>query len=219
MAGYVGKYKGSFKRGAKGKDCAAVKRTLKRIQKNERIKHTQNFGGEAEKALKVFQKNHDLRPDGIYGPVTHRKLAPMMRGYEIWLYKRAPVRQSAIATWVVMGPNADRKGVATKGVVKDFVSKVAHEFGAPVIITTGTNHNQYVAGTDHQSQHWTGDAADVGMYGSNLTKLGQAALRAAGMPAAQAFFCRGGVYNVGGKNILFNTNVGGNHYNHCHMGV
>ena len=147
MAGYVGKYKGSFKRGAKGKDCAAVKRTLKRIQKNERIKHTQNFGGEAEKALKVFQKNHDLRPDGIYGPVTHRKLAPMMRGYEIWLYKRAPVRQSAIATWVVMGPNADRKGVATKGVVKDFVSKVAHEFGAPVIITTGTNHNQYVAGT------------------------------------------------------------------------
>jgi len=219
MAGYKGPYKGSFKKGGKGKDCAAVKRCLKRIQHNDKINLSQHFGGEAAQALKRFQKNHDLHPDGIYGPVTHRKLAPLMRGYEVWLYKRAPRRQSALSTWVVMGPDADRPGMHTKQAVKDFVSKAAHQFGAPVIITRGTNHNQYVLGTHRQSQHWTGDAADVGMYGRQLTKFGRSALVAAGMPAWQAAFCRGGVYNVGGKNILFNTTIGGNHYNHCHIGI
>jgi hypothetical protein len=56
------------------------------------------------------------------------------------------------------------------------------------------------------------------MLGSNLGKLGRAALVAAGMPAWRAAFCRGGVYNVNGWNILFNTYIGGNHYNHCHAG-
>jgi hypothetical protein len=199
MAGYTGPYKGAFKYGASGKDCSAVKRCLKRIQPNDKIKISKKFGGAAVEALKRFQKANGLKADGVYGPRTHRKLAPKMRGYEIWLYKRMPYRQSVRSTWVVMAPYADRRGKATNQATKDFVSKVAKEFGSPLVITCGTNHNQYVKGTNRESQHWQGNAADIAMW--------------------RSWTCRGGVYNVGGKNILFNTTVGGNHYNHLHTGI
>lgn len=218
MAGYTGPYKGVFKQGAHGKDCAAVKRCLKRLQNDPQITFSRTFGPAGVNALRKFQKNHKLSVDGVYGPKTHKTMAPLMRGYEIRLYTKAEPRQSTIKTWVLMAPGADRPGVPTKQRVKDFVSKTAHIFGRPLIITTGTNHNQYVAGTSRQSEHWTGDAADVAMYGGDLTKLGRSALQAAGMSHAEALRCYGGVYNVGGWNILFNTSVGGNHYNHCHMG-
>jgi hypothetical protein len=220
VAGYNGPYKGAFKHGAKGKDVSAVKRCLKRRQHNNAIKiRSKTFGKASVDALKVFQKKHDLKADGVFGPATFKKMAPLMRNYEVWLYKRAPYRPTVRTTWVVMAPGADRKGAATKQTTKDFVSKVAHENGSVLVITTGTNHNQYVAGSTRQSQHWTGDAADIAAYGTKLTKLGQAALRAAGMSKARSWTCRGGVYNIGGKNILFNTTVGGNHWNHLHVGV
>jgi hypothetical protein len=219
MAGYVGPYKGPFTKGANGKDCAAVKRCLKRLQHNEHLTQSREFGEVAVKELRAFQKHHKLMVDGVYGPKTHATMAPLMRGYEVLLYKQQEVRESLHDTWYVLAPGADRPGVSTHQKVKDFVTKVAHLYGHPLVITTGTNHNQYVLGTNHESAHWQGNAADVGMYGSQLTRLGQCALRAAGMPAAEAARAKGGVYNVGGWNILFNTTVGGNHYNHCHMGT
>jgi hypothetical protein len=218
MAGYKGPFKGTFHQGATGKDCAAVGRCLKRLQHNNAIKNTRTFGKAKSNALKTFQKNHKLLPDGIFGKSTFEKMAPLMRNYEIFLYKRAAVRQNVIKHWSIMAPGADRRGVATHKNVKAFVAKTAHIYGHPLIITTGTNHNQFVAGTTRESAHWKGNAADVAMYGGSLTKLGRCALVAAGMPAWQAAFCRGGVYNVGGWNILFNTTIGGNHFNHCHMG-
>jgi hypothetical protein len=219
MAGYTGPYKGTFKYGSSGKDCAAVKRCLKRLQKNNAIRLSRKFGKPAADALKRFQKNHDLTPDGVYGPKTHAKLAPRMRGYEVLLYKQAKPRAKVRASWVITAPNADRAGKPTHQSVRDFVSKVAHEYGEVLTITCGTNHNRYVLGTNRESQHWQGNAADIAKYGASLTKLGQAALRAAGMTKAQAAQCRGGVYNINGKNILFNTRVGGNHYNHLHVGI
>lgn len=218
MAGYVGPYKGPFKEGASGKDCAAVKRCLKRLQHNENITFSRSFGQVATAELRKFQKAHKLTQDGVYGPRTHAAMAPLFIGYEVLLYKQAVVRTTLHPDWAVLAPGADRPGVHTKQGVQDFVSRVAHLYGHPLVITTGTNHNEFVLGTNRQSAHWTGDAADVGMYGSQLTHLGQCALQAAGMTAVQAKRCTGGVYNVGGWNILFNTNVGGNHYNHCHMG-
>lgn len=219
MAGYSGPFKGVFKQGDEGQDCAAVKRCLKRIGNNTAIKGGRSFGKASSDALKRFQTKHKLEPDGVYGLKTHRAMAPLMRGYEVFLYKRAPVRESALSTWVVMAPNADRKGVSTHQEVKDFVSKIAHQYGHPLIIGTGTNHNQYVLGTKRESEHWTGHAADIPMYGANLTKLGRAALVAAGMPKLQAMVCRGGIYNIGNKQVIFNTMSGGNHYNHCHVSV
>jgi hypothetical protein len=216
---YTGKYKGSFKYGSKGKDCAAVKRTLKRLQNNPKIKYSRTFGTAAANALKAFQRNHQLTPDGVFGPQTFKKMAPLMQGYEVVLYKQASPRSKVRASWVIMAPYADRAGKATHQTVKDFVSKIAHEYGEVLTITCGTNHNQYVLGTNRESQHWQGNAADIGKYGAALTRLGQAALRAAGMSRAEAARCTGGVYNVNGKNILFNTRVGGNHYNHLHVGI
>lgn len=134
--------------------------------------------------------------------------------------------------WAKIGAGANREGVSTKPAVFNAVARIARQLGQPLTISTGTNHYQMVRNADgsstgRQSQHWTGDAADI-VYGHGtgpdnidpaLTKLGQAALIAAGMPPAEARKSFGGVYNVGGWNILFNTSQNGNHYNHLHVGV
>jgi hypothetical protein len=74
------------------------------------------------------------------------------------------------------------------------------------------------------SDHWDGWGADIPASGAALTRLGQSALIALGMPEAQARKAKGGIYNLKyGKRrrvqIIFNTNEGGNHYNHLHIGV
>lgn len=114
---------------------------------------------------------------------------------------------------------ADRAGVRTKAHVITFVRRIAAIFGGPLTIGTGTNHNQFVVGTNHESDHWTGNAADIPATGATLTRLGQCALIAAGMSPNEASKQSGGVFNVNGVNILFNTLVGGNHFNHCHVGL
>ena len=125
-----------------------------------------------------------------------------------------------VKKWVIKNPGMDRQGTPTKAPVIDFVARVAQLYGAPLAIGTGSNHRQYVAG-EHGvvSDHWYGDAADIPASGDALTRLGQEALIAAGMPEKEARKATGGVYNVGGYNILFNTKVGGNHYNHLHVGL
>lgn len=121
--------------------------------------------------------------------------------------------------WVVMAQGADRADVRTTPYVLGFVGSVGSIFGRKLTIGTGTQHNQFVAGTNRQSDHWYGDAADIPMAGKSLTRLGQSALIAAGAAPKWARKQKGGVYNINGYNILFNTNVGGNHYNHLHVGM
>jgi len=120
---------------------------------------------------------------------------------------------------VTLSANADRSGVEIHPEVVNFVQSIAGLYGRPLTIGTGTNHNQYVVGTHRQSDHWTGWAADVPASGAALTKLGQDALIAAGADPRWARKQTGGVFNIGGKQILFNTKVGGNHYNHLHVGL
>ena len=128
-------------------------------------------------------------------------------------------------------PGADRAGVTTKVQVREIVAKIAQYYGKPLTITTGSNHNQYVmqngVSTGTISNHWAGDAADI-LFGHGtgpdnvdpaLTKLGQDALIVAGMPVDEARKQQGGAFQVGVYNILFNTGIGGNHYNHLHVGV
>jgi hypothetical protein len=45
--------------------------------------------------------------------------------------------------------------------VLDFLRLIAGSTSEDIIVGTGTNHNQYVAGSSNQSDHWTGDAADL----------------------------------------------------------
>jgi hypothetical protein len=102
-----------------------------------------------------------------------------------------------------------------------FVKQVAGVYGSSLTIWDNSTHNKYVSGTNNTvvSQHWSGDAADVPASGAELTRLGQSALIAAGMSPAAASRETGGAYNVGGVNILFNTNIGGNHFDHLHVGL
>lgn len=126
-----------------------------------------------------------------------------------------------VSKWVTEAPGADRQGVPTKPAVFTVVAGIAQVFGKPLVIGTGSKHNQFVLGSDppRQSQHWTGDAADIPATGNELTRLGRAALMYAGMSPAEAAQQNGGVYNLGGLQILFNTMSGGNHFNHLHVGV
>ena len=137
----------------------------------------------------------------------------------------------------ILAPGADRSGAHTKARVIAFVRRIAAVYGHGLVITTGTNHNQYVAGSHRQSQHWTGDASDIGRttdgtsfsgtqanHNPELTKLGQAALEAAGWSKSRARAITGGLYDITFANgskvqIIFNTLEGGDHFNHLHVGV
>lgn len=120
---------------------------------------------------------------------------------------------------VTLSAGADRPGMKTQQPVIDFASRVAGVYGQPLTIGTGTQHNEFVKGTRRQSAHWTGRAADIPSSGDDLTRLGQAALIAAGMPRAKALKQTGGLFNIGPYQVIFNTNEGGNHFNHLHVGV
>lgn len=117
---------------------------------------------------------------------------------------------------VIEPASADRPGVATQPVVKRFVAEIAGLVGHPLTIGTGTNHSRMTV-NGNVSDHWSGHAADIPATGAELIRLGQAALVAAGMSPAQARKQRGGLYNVGGHQIIFNTHIGGNHTNHLHV--
>ena len=70
-----------------------------------------------------------------------------------------------------------------------------------------------------RSAHADGNAADIPSTGDALIRRGRAALVAAGMPPAQAAKAKGGLYNIGGYQIIFATNEGGNHFDHVHVGL
>jgi hypothetical protein len=121
--------------------------------------------------------------------------------------------------WVTVAASANRAGMALRPEVTSFVSSIAQIYGKPLTIGTGTNHNEYVVGTHRESAHWTGWAADVPSSGAALTKLGQAALVAAGADPKWAAKQKGGLFNIGGYQVIYNTNTGGNHWNHLHVGL
>jgi hypothetical protein len=133
---------------------------------------------------------------------------------------------------VKFSSSADRPGAHTQALTKDFLARVAGFSHRTIEVGTGTNHNQFVAGTHRQSDHWTGNAADLPMpVDSKIGDLTAAhALEAAGVPWSHAIQMaqKGGVFNVTPKSgefkgrrvqVLWKTMVGGNHHNHVHVGV
>lgn len=120
--------------------------------------------------------------------------------------------------YVRLAAGADRHGVHTTSEVKQFVGELGARMRRPLTITTGTNHNQMTV-NGNQSDHWTGHAADIAMSGAALTRAGRQALILAGMSPAQARKVKGGLFNIGGYQIIFNTHEGGNHWNHLHIGL
>lgn len=125
-----------------------------------------------------------------------------------------------IGKWVNIAGGADRAGVETSHGVLKAVAGIASIFGHPLTITTGSNHSQYTT-SGNVSAHWSGHAADIAASGNKLKRMGFAALVYAGVNRRQArkMAQQGGLFNVGGYQIIFRTNEGGNHWNHLHVGL
>jgi hypothetical protein len=110
---------------------------------------------------------------------------------------------------VKFSPNADRPGVKTQQITRDFLERVAGFSHRTLSVGTGTNHNQMTKIGDLTAAH---------------------ALEAAGVPWSQAIRMaqKGGVFNITPKKgqfkghrvqVLWKTMVGGNHHNHVHVGI
>lgn len=120
--------------------------------------------------------------------------------------------------FVRLASGADRGGVHTHAQVKQFVGELGSMLGHPLTITTGTNHNRMTV-NGNVSAHWDGFAGDIAMSGKALTRAGRQALILAGMDPRKAAKVKGGLFNIGGYQIIFNTTEGGNHWNHLHVGI
>jgi hypothetical protein len=117
---------------------------------------------------------------------------------------------------VRIAPGADRAGVPISKSVVNFVREISGLAGRPLTITTGSNHSRMTT-SGNVSDHWSGHAADIAMSGRLLTHMGQIALIAAGAGRKWAKRQTGGLFNINGHQIIFNTMEGGNHFNHLHV--
>lgn len=117
-------------------------------------------------------------------------------------------------TFRISGPNPGR----LKPALKAYARAVAGAYGSPLTGSDGTGHSKMTT-SGNVSAHFSGNATDMPARGAKLTRMGQAALIAAGMNPKKARRIKGGLHNVGGKQIIFNTNTGGNHFDHLHIGL
>jgi hypothetical protein len=106
--------------------------------------------------------------------------------------------------------------------IKGAVRGVSGVFGEPLTVTSGHRPGARTT-SGNVSDHASGNGADIGATGDRLTRLGQAALVWAGMSPKKARRTKGGAFtftkNGRRVQIIFNSNVGGNHYDHLHVGV
>jgi hypothetical protein len=103
------------------------------------------------------------------------------------------------------------------GETRRFVRRVSAVAGGETLtIGTGTNHKLMTV-NGNPSDHPGGWAADIPARGKHLIRLGQAALIAAGMNPRKARKQTGGLYNIRGHQIIFNTHEGGDHTDHLHV--
>lgn len=132
---------------------------------------------------------------------------------------------------VIVAPGANRAGAPLQRIALDYVAAMAGLYGRPIVISTGTNHDQLTV-DGNVSDHWDGHAADLGMAANHGTRGGPvgdalmtACLEVAGEPRqrARAEARRGGLYTLhhGGLRIqcIWKTYAGGDHYTHVHVGV
>jgi hypothetical protein len=132
---------------------------------------------------------------------------------------------------VTIAPGANRAGVPIQPILLRYVAGMAGLADRPIVITTGTNHNQYTVG-GNVSDHWDGHAADLGMAANGGTDDGPvgdrimiACLVLAGEPQQRAatHARAGGLFTLDHAGLriqcIWKTNHGGNHHNHVHVGV
>jgi hypothetical protein len=132
-----------------------------------------------------------------------------------------PSRPSAdFSKWVRVPPPRGSSSKPHQPAILSFVGSIAQGYGKPLAVWDNTTHSRTTV-NGNESAHYRGNAADIPARGAQLKRLGYIALVKAGMnPAAARNASRkGGLFNVGGYQVIFATNVGGNHYDHVHVGI
>lgn len=122
--------------------------------------------------------------------------------------------------------NGTEKDKVNKGLLDD-LQKAGEATGIVLTITTAkSGHDENVAGTDRVSRHMNGTAVDVaildGISSGNATNStnGNSKFRELGLKVKDALVDLGYIWNTESGNdkaVLFQTNTGGNHYNHLHV--
>jgi hypothetical protein len=160
---------------------------------------------------------------GDYGPVyqaiqqrIHAAAQTDAQGVADHIARSTQPGSSAPLGRVTLRLGADRPGVRTSPTVLQFVRKIAGLARTPLTIGAGSNHSEMTV-NGRVSDHWSGHAADIPATGYELVHLGRLALIAAGANPRWAMKQTGGLFNVGGHQIIFNTHIGGDHTNHLHV--
>ena len=102
--------------------------------------------------------------------------------------------------------------------ILNFVGQVGAQAGTK-LTPWGNESHSLTTVNGNRSAHADGNAADIPASGAELIRLGRAALVAAGMDPKEAAKQKGGLWNLGGRQIIFNTHIGGNHTDHLHVGL
>jgi len=92
-------YTRTLKRGKQGKDVLAVQRALAKAKYRRWGNFTSRYGAFTVRNVKKFQRDHNLKADGVYGPATHKKLAPYFDRYgaALMLKRLAKQRQAGVS--------------------------------------------------------------------------------------------------------------------------
>jgi len=128
-------------------------------------------------------------------------------------------------------PGANAPGRPLSPALTAFIGRMATFYDGTLVVTTGTNHDKYTT-SGNVSDHYTGNGGDFGMvlnHGTDDGPVGDAiaasAFLAAGLPRDVAI-SRG---RAGGSQtilsnglriqVIWKSDVGGNHHNHVHVGI
>jgi hypothetical protein len=130
-----------------------------------------------------------------------------------------------------IAPDANRPGVSLTPAMAAFVSAMATFYDGHLVVSTGTNHAQYTLG-GNQSDHWLGNGVDFGMAANGGTddgpvgdRIAAAVFLAAGLPRDVALVRAraGGAHTIVSNGlriqVIWKSDVGGNHHNHVHVGI
>lgn len=130
---------------------------------------------------------------------------------------------------IAAGANA--AGRPLTRILTAFIGRMATFYDGELVVTTGTNHDKYTT-TGNVSAHYSGNGADFGMVANGGTDDGPvgdaiaaSAFLAAGLPRDVAISrARAGgsqtvVSNGLAIQIIWKSDVGGNHHNHVHVGI
>jgi hypothetical protein len=116
-------------------------------------------------------------------------------------------RRGSKGSFQISGPDPGR----LKPGLTSFAEQVAAVYGGSLTGLDGSTHSKFTV-NGNVSEHWSGN--------ERLIRAGQAALIAAGANRKWAMKQRGGLYNIGNHQIIFNTSGvqnGGNHMDHLHI--